>query len=287
MEESIQQIQNRIAQDYKQGRLVMPSLPDVALRLQTAVRDERLNASQLGKLVQMDSALSSRLIQVSNSPRYRGSSAVDNCKDAITRLGLEATANLATGLAMRNAFHSQHESLNRWAEKIWEQSCRLAAIAHVIAHVSPGFKTHRAMLCGLIFNIGALPLLRYLEDYPELLDEPHQIQDSIERLNGQLGTLLLTRWKFDAEMASIPLYARDWDYDGGNKADYVDVVLVARAHSRFGNMDKDEADYPPPHQLTAFQKLPMARFGPEASIQLIESADEEIATLTAMLRGEL
>lgn len=283
--EALAKLRKQIIEDYRTGKLKLPSQPEIALRIRQALNNERHSANQLSRIVQLDPALAARLLQIANSARYFGSSKLSSCRDAIARLGLPATRNLATSLAMHNAFNFKQPQVKKYLDEVWRQSYHVAAIAHVLGAITPGIKQDQAMLGGLVHNIGVLPLLPYLGETPELVEDPATMDLVIGRMKGQLGTLLLRHWQFDESLVSIPQEADNWLRDHEGPADYVDIVLVSRIHSQFGGK-KGGAMLQSLRDMPAFQKLPISRFGPDASIQLIEEANEEIGMLKQLLRGQ-
>lgn len=90
----------------KRGLLDLPTLPEVALRVHRLVEDEPTSIAQIAMLLSLDPALSARLLQVANSPLYRGSETTENIKMAVTRLGNDVVRNLVTSLVMQQLFHS-------------------------------------------------------------------------------------------------------------------------------------------------------------------------------------
>ena len=58
--------------------LELPTLPEVALEIRDAVENDTADAPMVARMVAKDPALSARLLQVANSPLYRGSSEVDS-----------------------------------------------------------------------------------------------------------------------------------------------------------------------------------------------------------------
>ncbi|MFT5451625.1 MAG: HD-like signal output (HDOD) protein, partial [Enterobacterales bacterium] len=60
----------------KTDRLVLPTLPEVALRIRESVENPDVSAQKLAEVIASDAALSARLIKVSNSPLLRGRVAV-------------------------------------------------------------------------------------------------------------------------------------------------------------------------------------------------------------------
>lgn len=274
----------RIIADVKSGRLRLPSLPDVALKIRATVNDPRRSSADIARVVQFDPALAARLIQIANSPLYRGSKTFDNCHSAITRIGLAAVRNLVTGLTLRNLFEARTPLLRERLQATWQHSCRVAAISSVLARVTQGLDPDRALLAGLIHDIGVLPLLRYIEAEgwggPDL--DAQRLETLIARLRAALGTFVLKSWQFEPDLAAIPAQAEDVARDSGPRADYGDIVLVAHVHSQFGH-----GGYagPPLPELKAFRKLTLSRLGPGCSLELLEQSQHEISTVLQILQG--
>lgn len=71
----------------KSNRLILPSLPEVALKVRDAVDRDDISAAKLAAMIAEDAALAARLIQVANSPLYRGRTEITGLQMAITRMG--------------------------------------------------------------------------------------------------------------------------------------------------------------------------------------------------------
>jgi HD-like signal output (HDOD) protein len=271
----------RIIADAKSGRLQLPSLPDLAFKVRTAVNDPRRSIADIARLIQFDPALAARLIQIANSPLYRGTKKFDNCHSAITRMGIPSARNLVVSFTLRNVFQAGTPALRERLQRIWQHSCRVAAISSVLARLTPGLDPDRALLAGLVHDIGILPLLHYLETMQMPL-EPARLDSMIGRLRGALGTFVLKTWQFEDDIAGIPAQAEAWDRSGAEAIDYVDIVQVAHVHSQFG-----QGGYsgPPLTELKAFQKLSISRLGPGFSIELLSQSQQEINEVLSILQG--
>ena len=204
----------RIIADAKSGRLQLPSLPDLAFKVRTAVNDPRRSVADIARLIQFDPALAARLIQIANSPLYRGIKKFDNCHSAITRMGIPSARNLVVSFTLRNVFQAGTPALRERLQRIWQHSCRVAAISSVLARLTPGLDPDRALLAGLVHDIGILPLLQYLETMQMPL-EPARMDSMIGRLRGALGTFVLKTWQFEDDIAGIPAQAEAWDRNSG------------------------------------------------------------------------
>ena len=271
----------RILGDAKSGRLQLPSLPDLAHKVRTAVNDPRRSIADIARLVQFDPALAARLIQIANSPLYRGAKKFDNCHSAITRMGIPSTRNLVVSFTLRNLFQARTPALRERLQQTWQHSCRVAAISSVLARLTPGLDADRALLAGLVHDIGILPLLQYIETLQIRL-EPGRLETLVARLRGALGSFVLKTWQFEQDIANIPTQAEDWARVSGEAIDYGDIVQVAHVHSQFGHGGYSG---PPLTELKAFQKLSISKLGPGFSLELLAQSQQEINEVLRILQG--
>jgi len=150
-------------------RAHLPSMPDVAIRIRASMQKPNYTAATVARVVKADPGMSAYLLRAANSALYRGVVPIQNVENAVARLGMDATRNLVTAYAMRAMFKTRSRVLSRLMQDTWRQSARRAALASVIATRCPGFDPDRAMLGGLLQDIGVLPLLYALEGRKDLL----------------------------------------------------------------------------------------------------------------------
>ena len=212
-------------------RLVLPTLPEVALRIREAVEDPEVSAAKLAEVIASDAALSARLIKVANSPLLRGRVVVDNLQMGITRLGITFVRNLATGLAMEQMFQATSEYVDNRMRASWEHSIEVASISHVLAKHYAGLKPDQATLAGLTHEIGILPILTIAEENPALLEDEEMLDRIITQLHPQIGTAILKAWEFPVELQNVPQDYVNLGRDHEGPADYADVVCVANLQS--------------------------------------------------------
>lgn len=279
--EDRQSLIKSILEAYRAGKLEVPGLPEVAFRIRKLVDDPNVNANQVAKVVQMDPALTARLIKVSNSPLFRGNQQVEDCRNAICRMGMQTTKSLVTSFAMRQVFNAESPVVRDVLREVWRQSSYVGAICYVLGKITPGILPDRSLLAGLVYRIGALPVLRYAEQYSSLAQDRAALWEMIEMMAPKLGKLVLVSWSFDKELAEVPQHLEEWDYAPGEPLSYVDLVIVARVHSLIGKPEMQ--DIPPLPQIGSFSKFPISRLGPDASLEVLEQAQEEIGALMNML----
>ena len=154
-----------IRTDIENKTLQLPTLPEVALQIRDEVESENTDAVKVATMVAKDAALSARLLQVANSPLYRGRVEIDSIQQAITRLGLKMVRSLVVSLAMKQIFQATSDTLDRQFRRIWDESLQVAAISRLLASAVPVLENEQAMLGGLVHNIGALPLLIKIDEH--------------------------------------------------------------------------------------------------------------------------
>lgn len=272
----IRQLEN----DAAANLLDIPSLPDILSRIQEAVNHPALGVTEVARIIQLDAPLSARLLSVANSPLYRAPMQLTDLKQAIQRLGLGVTRNIVTSLVLNNLFTVRAPVLQSLLRDMWQQSCYVAAIAHVMAGITPGILPDRAMLAGLLHNIGALPVLVYADRHFAQAIDPSLLQEVLLQLQGRLGRQVIQHWDLGADLVSVPEAVNNWQRDEQDTVDYADVVQIAYVHSRFG---RGQNDMPPLTSLPAFNKLSLSQMGPYAGIELIEQAQTEINTTVRLL----
>ena len=226
---------NELLDDLESGQLQLPTLPEVALRVREVVDDENANAGQIADIIAQDAALSARLIQVGNSPLYRGRQEIDRLPMVISRLGNKLVRNLVTSQVMKQMFQATNDIIDQRLRAVWEHSVQVAAIARALAGQCPGVLPDQAMLAGLLHDIGTLPILYRAEERDELLDTPDLLDQLIARLHTRIGGAILKHWKFPDALVAVAAEHEDLNRSHDGPADLVDIVQVANLQSHIDN----------------------------------------------------
>lgn len=250
------QIVERVRQDIitaiNNDQLVLPTLPEVALKVREVADDPKADIEKLAGVIGNDAALSARIIRVANSPLLRASRAIEDLKTALMRLGISYTCNIATGLAMEQMFQATSDLVDMRMREVWSRSSEVAGISHVLCKHYTKLRPDQATLAGLVHKIGVLPILTYAEDHPALLNDSLTLDSVINELHAPIGDLILQAWGFPQELLHIPSQHLDFERKAP-KADYADIVTVAMLQSHAGSSSSmSHVDY---HEVTAFERL--------------------------------
>ena len=268
-----------LMQELENKTMVLPTLPEVALRVRDAVDDQDASISDISKVIGTDAALSARLIQVANSPLMRATQEIESLDMAVNRLGLKLVRDMVISMVMEQMFQATSELTDKKLREIWEHSTLVAAISHTLAAQFTKLSPQQALLAGLVHDIGALPILTKAEDYPELLENEATLDRIIDKLHGKIGYAILKAWNFPADLVKVPLEHENL-LRNSDQVDYVDIVTVANLQTYVGT------DHPMAlldwSTVPAFAKLGLSH---EISVIEMEETAEDIKEAQRLLSG--
>ncbi|MDO6420933.1 HDOD domain-containing protein [Saccharophagus degradans] len=258
-------VEQEIIKAIDQDRLVLPTLPEIALKVREVADDPDASIQTLTAVISNDAALTARIIKVANSPIFRAPREIEDLNMALSRLGMQYTCNLATGLAMEQMFQATSDLVDKRLREVWSRSSEIAGICHVLCKHFTKLRPDQAALAGLVHQIGILPILSFAEDHTALLRDSMTLDKIIADIHPNLGIKILEAWEFPTELRVIPRDHLDFSRQIP-QADYADLVTVAMLQSYAGS-DKNLAkvDYT---TVTAFERL-----GLDPNIESAEAED--------------
>lgn len=278
MAELADKIKSDLLSAIENDSLVLPTLPEVALKVREIAEDPNSAINQLVDVIGGDAALTTRIIRVCNSPLLRGAREIENLNMAVGRLGMTYTSNLATGLAMEQMFQATSEMVDKRMREVWQQSTEIAGISHVLASHYTKLKSDQATLAGLVCKIGVLPILKYVEDN-DIQISSIMLDNIIDELHPMIGCKILEKWDFPEELKKIPEASRDFNRDVP-QVDYADIVMVANLQAIAGtNHPHAEMDWT---NISAFSRLGL---DPEIDMNEAEDLSDEMEAAMALLNS--
>ena len=268
-------------QALNQDTLRLPSLPSLALRIRRTIDARNTGAAAVARVVSTDPAITAKLIKTANSPLYRGRSPIDSCAAAIVRLGTDTTRQLIVSFVMRDLFRTRSPLLKDRMETLWHNSTLVAAICFVLARRSGHFDPEKAMLAGLLHDIGVVPIISCAEKYPDIAAQPDRLEAVVSELRGQIGAMILRKWDFPDEFVEAARSAEDWQRNPAPTPDYCDLVLISKLHSFVGT--PRTRPVPAIDQVPAFAKLSLGTLTPEVILDILKAAREQIVEAQQLL----
>ncbi len=278
MSEIADKIKAAILKAIENDSLVLPTLPEVALKVREIAEDPEASVNQVVDAISNDAALTARIIRVCNSPLLRGNREITALNMAVSRLGMQYTSNLATGLAMEQMFQATSEMIDRKMREVWQKSTEIAGISHVLCQHYTKLKPDQATLAGLVHQIGVLPILKFVEDKGIRINSVI-LDNIIDEIHPQIGAKILEKWDFPDDLKNVPLDYVDFERNVA-QPDYADIVLVANLQSLAGSTHPyTQLDWT---KFSAFERLGL---DPEVDINEAEDLSEEMEAAMALLNS--
>ena len=190
----------------------IPQLPQILLRVETALENPEIGGEELGRAILDDPALTAQVLKVANSTFYnpRGTK-ITTISRAIVILGFDNIRRLVLGLSVSKMF----TLLPRWTvyRRLWRHSLATALLARELARADGFNEPEAAFVGGLLHDVGKL-ILGHLhgENYAGILEQGYQgVEYDLCRAENEafycnhqeVGSLLAQSWGLPTELVRI------------------------------------------------------------------------------------
>lgn len=258
---------------YQSHELEIPSLPEVAMHLRRAIQKD-VDIKDAIKIIELDPAISAKLIEVANCPLYLTAMPARNCLDAVNRIGLNGTRNLVVAISIKQIFKSRSTLVKAHLESLWRNSLYLSALSQVLSSTSNEQNPEDALLAGLIADIGAIPFLSFVANLPPEFINEAEVNEALPIVTGIVGAAILKEWQFADEFIDVALHSRDWFQDRCPELSLIDIVVLSRLHALIGK--KTSYDLPAITSIPAAGKLKNIALSPENTLSILHDAKAKI-----------
>jgi HD-like signal output (HDOD) protein len=215
----------------------IPPCPAILAQFSAEMRAADPDLRRLAGLMRDDAGLSAAMIKTVNSPFYGLASKASSMQQALSVLGLRASANLVAGLLLRNIFPAGASAL---MARFWDASTQVAQAAAAIAQRVRGVNAdvaHTFALfrdCGMAVMIGKFPAYGAILDMLATVPGAQVLVAEDERFrfhHARVGYALARGWMLPEPMCLSILHHHAVDpAAGGRRAvDGADLRLVAIA----------------------------------------------------------
>ncbi len=132
------------------------TLPAIAQKVIQVAEDEGNDADDLLEVIEQDTAVAAKLMQVVNSAYCGLRDPVGDLKTAMNLLGRARVRNLALTVSMGDTF-GRHTPVGRLdPDRLWDHSVCVATVCRLIAQRGSYHNPEEAYLAGLLHDIGLL-----------------------------------------------------------------------------------------------------------------------------------
>ena len=192
-----------------QGSLVLPTLPEIALKVRQAADDPEINLGKMSDIIAQDPALSLGMLKVANSVAFGRTIKAESVTQAVTRIGLRQIKSIATAMAVEQMFVSNNSTISQYMSKYWNKTVDIAAVAITLMTLYLQKNKHAAFtidtitLAALIHNVGVLPILTEAEQHPSVFAKPEFLQQAIIKFSNEIGVEVIKTWNFSDEFIDV------------------------------------------------------------------------------------
>lgn len=270
---------DEITELFKSKSITLPSLPEIALYINSVLSKDDISTKKLAKIIQMDPVIAARLVQVANSDLY-GNEQTNSIQEAIDRIGLEGVRTIVMGVELRDMFMPGTQPVIDTMTHFYEHSIRTGVICYELAKQLPDFNRDHAFLAGILHDIGVLPILVVADRHPEMVSKQGRLETVIKDLKSYVGGLVLQQWDFSEGYIEVAKHAYDWNRSV-EKPDYCDLVQVALMHSHL--VGGDRIPGPELYDLPAFKRLGMDKVNMANNLKKLKELSERVSDLIRMI----
>lgn len=216
---------------------VMPSIPQIILRVRQISEDPRSSVADLANIILSDHALTSRILKIANSAFYAEyANRVSTITQAITLMGFRTVQNVVLSLALFDAMDkfSHHKFDFR---QFWTHSLATGVIGKMIATAAHYKVPEEAFIAGFMHNIGiAILAVVFPEEHALVLKKIERGEEQIAAEksifgidHGEVGGWLARKWNLPS-LLSRPImehHRRGLPSRQRNSNCLVDFIYVA------------------------------------------------------------
>jgi len=162
----------------------------------------------------------------------------------------------------------------KYADKIWKQSVYISKLSYILAAVTKQVNPEKALLAGLVCDIGAIPFLSFAANLPKDYCAESDIELILPYVKGPIGYKVLNDWGFSEEFLKIPLDSENWYQNSSDELNLTDIVVLSRFHSRIGQPNKPRL--PTLASIPATNKFKKSPLSPDLSLYVLHKAKQQV-----------
>ncbi|WP_085303987.1 HDOD domain-containing protein [Colwellia polaris] len=230
----------------KQDALVLPTLPEVALKVRQAADDPDISLARMSDIISHDAALSLGVLKVSNSVAFGRGVKVNSVPTAVTRIGLRQIKTIATAMAVEQMFVSDNQVVSQYMQKSWRKTIDVASVAitlmtfYLQKNKQSNFTLESLTLAALIHNIGILPILAEAKNHPDVFAKSAFLNKVIVKLSNEIAAEMTNAWGFSKDFREVVITWNDLSVLP-KEAHYIDFIRAGAVyHEIFKNESTQE-----------------------------------------------
>lgn len=269
-----------LAAELSSGEVELPSFPDVAMRVQRVLADERVAAERIVRVIGAEPALATRVLHMASSAALNpGGRQIGDLRAAVTMLGFDVLRSAAITFAMAQLRRAEaHKRIERPLNQLWQRSVGVATTCFVLARSTRELSADAGLLVGLLHNVGRLYIMTRAARHPTLFEDTATYAEIVRDWHAPVAKALLENWGVAEEIVSAIHAVESRDFEARGPLSLADVLAVAQLVASF--RDQPELLVARIAESRCAQRLGLH---PVAVAQLLADSQGELQALNAAL----
>ena len=218
-----------LALELSQGRVELPSVPDIVIKMQRVMADENVSNETVVKILSAEPVLASKLLNMANSAALNTSGRkIADLRMAVARVGFNIVRSAALSFAVEQLKSAaQFKHLEPMLDALWKHSVHVAALSHVVARRFTSLNGDTALLAGLMHNVGRIYILTRASNHPTLFADQLTYQSIVRDWHTNVTKALLENWQVAEEIVDAVSSYEDMNREMRGPVTLTDVLALA------------------------------------------------------------
>jgi len=187
----------------------LPTLPNIVLKVNNLLQDPDTSIKELGKTVETDQAMVTKILRLVNSTFYGFRSKIRNIPHAIIILGFNNVRNALVSVSIIKTFSKENTFEGFEIGDFWRHSVTVAVISKYLSEQTGLDSPDDCFVAGLLHDVGKLVLSLYFTDlfgqvWKSVKEDRLSFYDAEKKLlpvsHAQIGAHLAKKWQFPVSL---------------------------------------------------------------------------------------
>ncbi|MBI2570038.1 MAG: HDOD domain-containing protein [Candidatus Schekmanbacteria bacterium] len=220
----------------------LPAMPAVAAKAMELIADPETTLAELQKVIEVDAALATEMLRISNTALYSRARVVSSLRDAIVRLGFKKVRSVLVTVATQSLFRGARKAI-AGADVLWQHSVLAGLAARQVAQdlgSALRVDAEEAFLGALLHDVGKVVMLaRFPDEYGEVLRRVWEGAGTYLETEAavlgvdhrHVGHQLLKFWGLPVPFQTVALFHHEPDAAATEDAAHLALVSIVGAIS--------------------------------------------------------
>ncbi|NDI85675.1 HDOD domain-containing protein [Undibacterium crateris] len=210
-------------------KLVFPTSLGATMKIRKALSQPDISNDQVARIIGAEPVLSAKVLHLSNTASFNPSGRqVTDLRSATLLLGFAAVRNIAISVGMKQLAENKYKGgFSVQMDGLWRRSLRVAALAMVIARSKTRMSPDKAMLAGLLHDIGKFYILNRAHQYQDVFTSEAVLWNLIDDWNASIGAAILEDWEVPDEIRDAVVNFKHYQAAPQHKISLTDVLTTA------------------------------------------------------------